>query len=149
MSSSRQSRNQKLILELLQHQSQPLSAQEIFLELRNANHNVGLATVYRILETLRTEGKLQTIHLGDPQTYYQLLPSNGHNRHHLICTQCRQVIPLPNCPIGDWEEQLSRQYHFVIDYHVLDFYGTCARCRGEKEPEAGSQGSAVLQAKPK
>lgn len=149
MSSSRQNRNQKLILEVLQHQSQPLSAQEIFLELRNANHTVGLATVYRVLDALRNEGKLQSVNLGDPQTYYQVLPSNGHNRHHLICTQCRQVIPLPGCPVGDLESQLSGQYQFVIEYHVLDFYGTCARCRGEGGPESGSQGSALLQAKPK
>ncbi|MEN9203804.1 MAG: transcriptional repressor [Thermostichus sp. DG_1_6_bins_120] len=149
MSSSRQTRNQKLILEVLQHHSQPLSAQDIFLQLRNANHSVGLATVYRVLDTLRNEGKLQSINLGDPQVYYQVLPSNGHNRHHLICTQCRQVIPLSGCPVGDLEAQLSRQYQFVIEYHVLDFYGTCAQCRGVGGPESGPQGSALLQAKPK
>ncbi len=149
MSSSRQTRNQKLILEVLEHRSQPLSAQEIFLELRNANHTVGLATVYRVLDALRNEGKLQSVNLGDQQTYYQVLPSNGHNRHHLICTQCRQVVPLPGCPVGELEAQLSDQYQFVIEYHVLDFYGTCAQCRGVGGPSPGPQGSPVLQAKPK
>ncbi|MGQ9837883.1 MAG: Fur family transcriptional regulator [Cyanobacteriota bacterium] len=149
MSSSRQTRNQKLILEVLQHRSQPLSAQEIFLELRNANHTIGLATVYRILDALRNEGKLQSVNLGDLQTYYQVLPSNGHTRHHLICTECRQVIPLPGCPLGDLQSQLSRQYQFLIEYHVLDFYGTCAQCRGKSGPKAGSQGSVLLKAKPK
>ncbi|MFS8775248.1 transcriptional repressor [Synechococcus sp. W65.1] len=134
MSSSRQTRNRKLILEVLEQSERPLSAQEIFLKLRNANHTVGLATVYRVLEALRNEGKLQAVHLGDQQTYYQLLPSNGHSRHHLICTECRRVVPLPDCPVGDLEEQLASRYQFVIEYHVLDFYGICAECRGGSRP---------------
>ena len=148
MSSSRQTRNQKLILEVLEHRSQPLSAQEIFLELRNANHTVGLATVYRVLDALRNEGKLQAVNLGDQQTYYQVLPSNGHNRHHLICTECRRVVPLPDCPVEDLEAQLSSQYQFAIEYHVLDFYGICAECRGEGSSNPGSQRSSCLEAKP-
>ncbi|MGY2801327.1 Fur family transcriptional regulator, ferric uptake regulator [Thermostichus sp. MS-CIW-25] len=149
MSSSRQTRNQKLILEVLEQQSRPLSAQEIFLELRNANHTVGLATVYRVLDALRNEGKLQAVNLGDQQTYYQVLPSNGHNRHHLICTECRQVVPLPDCPVEDLEAQLSSQYQFAIEYHVLDFYGVCAQCRGGVGPSPDSQCSSLLKAKPK
>ncbi|MGY2717711.1 Fur family transcriptional regulator [Synechococcus sp. 60AY4M2] len=148
MSSSRQTRSQKLILEVLKQSLRPLSAQEIFLELRNANHSVGLATVYRALEALRNEGKLQAVNLGDQQTYYQVLPSNGHNRHHLICTECRRVVPLPDCPVGDLEEQLASRYQFVIEYHVLDFYGICAECRGEGSSNPGSQRSSCLEAKP-
>jgi Fur family ferric uptake transcriptional regulator len=45
MSSSRQTRNRQLILEVLEQSERPLSAQEIFLKLRNANHTEGLATV--------------------------------------------------------------------------------------------------------
>lgn len=148
MSSSRQTRNRQLILEVLEQSERPLSAQEIFLKLRNANHTVGLATVYRVLEALRNEGKLQAVHLGDQQTYYQLLPSNGHSRHHLICTECRRVVPLSGCPVGDLEEQIASRYQFVIEYHVLDFYGICAECRGEGSSNPGSQRSSCLEAKP-
>jgi Fur family ferric uptake transcriptional regulator len=118
-----------MILELLQNRTQPLSAQEIFVELRNCQKTVGLATVYRALEALLAEGKLQVVNLGDHQTYYQILPSSGHNRHHLICTHCRRVVPLSICPVHDLETELSGQHDFVIEYHVLDFYGTCADCR--------------------
>ncbi|MDX2271448.1 MAG: transcriptional repressor [Cyanobacteriota bacterium] len=126
----RQTRSQKVILEILRQHTQPMSAQEIFVELRkNSAQSVGLATVYRALESLHNDGQLQEVNLGDHQAYYQLLPSSGHNRHHLICTNCRQVVPLSSCPVRDLEQQLSSKYEFVIDYHVLDFYGTCAACR--------------------
>ncbi len=148
MSSSRQTRNQKLILEVLEQVARPLSAQEIFLTLRNANHTIGLATVYRALEALRGEGKLQVVNLGDQQTYYQILPSNGHNRHHLICTECRRVVPLSDCPVEDLETQLASRYQFVIEYHVLDFYGICAECREKRGQSPGLQRSPCLEAEP-
>lgn len=123
-------RSQQAILDLLQERSQPMSAQEIFVELRQDRQRVGLATVYRALDTLRHQGQLQVVDLGENQTFYQILPSDGHTQHHLICTQCRQVIPLPECPVHELEERLSHQHDFVIDYHVLEFYGICANCKG-------------------
>lgn len=122
-------RRQQAILDLLQQRSQPMSAQEIFMELRQDQKRVGLATVYRSLETLRNQGHLQVVDLGESQTYYQILPSDGHTQHHLICTQCRRVIPLPECPVHELEEALSHQHDFIIDYHVLEFYGICAKCQ--------------------
>ena len=123
-------RSQQAILDLLLEHSQPLSAQEIFVALRQDQQRVGLATVYRALETLRNQGQIQAVDLGENQSYYQVLPSDGHTQHHLICTQCHRVIPLPECPVHDLEEILSRQHDFVIDYHVLEFYGICRNCQG-------------------
>lgn len=130
MTSPSLTRSQQTILDLLLERSQPMSAQEIFVQLRQHQQRVGLATVYRALEALRNSGQLQVVDLGENQSYYQVLPSDGHTQHHLICTQCRRVIPLPDCPVHDLEEQLSHQHDFVIDYHVLEFYGICAECRG-------------------
>jgi Fur family ferric uptake transcriptional regulator len=127
---SRQSRSLQQILDTLSQHQQPMSAQEIFVALRGGKQPLGLATIYRGIETLCHEGRLQQIHLGDNQAYYYPLPHDGHSRHYLICTECRAVIALPSCPVEDLENRLSKQYDFVIERHVLDFYGTCARCRG-------------------
>ncbi|MEN9205310.1 MAG: transcriptional repressor [Thermostichales cyanobacterium BF4_bins_65] len=129
---SRQSRSLQQILDTLSRHQQPMSAQEIFVALRGQQQSLGLATIYRGIETLCNEGKLQQIHLGDNQAYYYLLPHDGHNRHYLICTECRSVIALSSCPVEDLENRLSKQYNFVIERHVLDFYGVCARCRGHE-----------------
>lgn len=129
MSTAHHTRGQQAVLEILQQRSQPLSAQEIFMELRESNRPVGLATVYRALGSLKDEGILQQVDLEDSQAYYQLVPQDRHSRHHLICTHCRKVVPLSSCPVGPLEVQLSQQYDFAIERHVLDFYGTCSDCR--------------------
>ena len=49
-------RSQERILNLLQNLKQGISAQEIYVELRNLNQSMGLATVYRSLDALKLEG---------------------------------------------------------------------------------------------
>lgn len=129
MSTSRPTRGQQAVLDVLKHRSQPLSAQDIFLALRESDRPVGLATVYRAISSLKDGGDLQEVDLGDSQSYYQLAAHDHHSHHHLICTKCRKVVPLSCCPLGDLETSLSKEYDFAINRHVLDFYGVCAECR--------------------
>ncbi|WP_218081912.1 Fur family transcriptional regulator [Anthocerotibacter panamensis] len=125
----RWTRGQKTVLEVLQGKEHLLSAQQIYTQLRDTPQEVGLATVYRALEMLVTRGRIQAISIGeDQQTYYQIKGSHRHGSHHLICRVCKRVVPLPACPVGELEHQLSRQHHFTIDYHVLDFFGLCHAC---------------------
>jgi Fur family transcriptional regulator, ferric uptake regulator len=120
-------KGQQAVLEVLERGSRPLSAQEIFLELRGTEQEIGLATVYRSLETLQTSGRLQSIDVGDNQSHY-LIGKERHGRHHLICLACKRVVPLDHCPVGDLETHLADDHQFQIAYHVLDFYGTCTDC---------------------
>ena len=52
-------RSQEKILQLLKQLEQGISAQDIYVELRNRQQTVGLATVYRALESLKLEGVVQ------------------------------------------------------------------------------------------
>jgi len=125
---TRWTRGQRTVLEALQGKERLVSAQEIYSQLRDTPEEVGLATVYRALEILLARGQVQAVSMGDQQTYYQLKSNQRHGSHHLICTVCKRVIPLPACPVGELERQLSQQHRFAIDYHVLDFFGLCHVC---------------------
>ena len=50
-------RSQERILNLLKVLNRSLSAQDIYLELRNSDHSMGLATVYRSLDGLKRVGR--------------------------------------------------------------------------------------------
>ncbi len=122
----RQTKGQQAVLDTLGRSEHLLSAQEIYVQLRATEYPVGLATVYRAVESLVEEGKIQSISL-EGQAYYQVAQGR-HSRHHLVCLECKKVIPIAGCPVGELERQLSSQHAFVINYHVLDFFGTCAQC---------------------
>ncbi len=121
-------KGQQAVLEILESTRRPLSAQDIYLELRGTEHEVGLATVYRSLETLHNASRVQIIDVRGNQSHY-LIGQTSHSKHHLICLNCKQVVPLDHCPVGALETHLSEDHQFQISYHVLDFYGTCVECR--------------------
>ncbi len=129
MAATNHTRGEQAVLDVLDGRSQPLSAQEIFMQLRESDRPVGLATVYRAITSLKDGGFLQQLDLEDNQAYYQLAAQSNHSSHHLICTSCRKVLPLSSCPVSALERQLSEEYDFQIERHVLDFYGVCSTCR--------------------
>jgi Fur family ferric uptake transcriptional regulator len=107
-----------------------ISAQDLYVELRNHEQSMGLATVYRSLEALKLGGVVQARLLSNGETVYGLIQSD---KHHLTCLQCGTSIPIDDCPVHDLEAQLRRSQHFEIYYHTLEFFGLCSPCQLQTE----------------
>lgn len=119
-------RSQARILDLLKSLNRSVSAQDIYMELRKAGQNIGLATVYRSLDALKLEGVVQVRTLASGESLYS---STQEDRHHLTCLQCGDSIPISECPVHALEEQLHQSYQFKIYYHMLEFFGLCTQCQ--------------------
>ncbi len=131
MASPRRTRNQDRILQILGKQTQPLSAQDLYLELRNHQYSTGLATVYRSLEALKLQGAIKAQTLSNGEAVYSLPQVD---RHYLTCLRCDRSIPLDGCPIHALEGQLTETYQFRIFYHTLEFFGLCPDCQALESP---------------
>jgi len=131
----KRTRSQENILLTLKALGKPISAQELYIELRNEGKGVGLATVYRALDALKLEGLVQVRTLTSGESLYSLVQED---RHHLTCLQCGASIPIQQCPVHDLENQLNRSYHFKIFYHTLEFFGLCTTCQ-MNQPEEEDQ----------
>lgn len=122
-----------------------LSADEIFLRLRGRMPGIGLATVYRNLELLKSGGHIRSIDAGDGKARYELHQASGGpgHHHHLICRRCGQVIDYMDFEedelalVRRLEDHLSRKYKYQISEHDITFYGTCQRCGLEKSNADG------------
>ncbi len=123
---ARRTRSQERILTLLKTLNQAVSAQDIHSDLRQTGQNIGLATVYRSLESLKLEGVVQVRTLPSGESLYT---STHDDRHHLTCLRCGDSIPINECPVHELEEQLHRSYQFKIHYHMLEFFGLCTQCQ--------------------
>jgi Fur family ferric uptake transcriptional regulator len=124
--STQRTRSQDRILALLNSLDRPWSAQEVYLEFRQQEQSIGLATVYRALEALKREGVVQMRSLANGEGVYS---SVQNDRHHLTCVQCGRSIPIEECPVHQLEEQLHQSYQFKIYYHTLEFFGLCQACQ--------------------
>ncbi|MDX1978250.1 MAG: Fur family transcriptional regulator [Pseudanabaenaceae cyanobacterium bins.68] len=116
--------NQQKILDLLQQIATPISAQSIYLELRQRQQSLGIATVYRALDSLKLRGMIRSQVLIHGECLYSPLRTD---QHHLNCLQCGQSTPIQLCPIAD-PHPLQVQ-GFQVFYHTLEFFGLCQACQ--------------------
>ncbi|MGD1910642.1 MAG: Fur family transcriptional regulator [Rivularia sp. (in: cyanobacteria)] len=122
-------RSQERILNLLESIKQSISAQNLYVELRNRDQSMGLATVYRSLEALKLEGLVQVRTLTNGESLYSLVKQD---KHHLTCLQCGRSIPIEQCPVHQLETELETKQNFKIFYHTLEFFGLCDKCHAEQ-----------------
>lgn len=122
----RRTQNQQKILEVLQELSQEISAQDLYIELRQRDQSMGLATVYRSLEALKLSGQLQVRTLASGESLYSV---HREDRHHLTCLNCGISIAIDECPVHTLEKELQQSYGFGIFYHTLEFFGLCQSCQ--------------------
>ncbi|MCP5101572.1 MAG: transcriptional repressor [Chloroflexi bacterium] len=88
---------------------------------------IGRMTVYRTLELLSQLGLVRPIYQGSGAAHY-ILMNDGHH-HHLICSDCQQVIEFDECVVGEIANTISSRFGFEISGHLLEFYGHCADCQ--------------------
>jgi Fur family transcriptional regulator, ferric uptake regulator len=86
---------------------------------------IGLATVYRALETLKLHGLIRSRAGTNGESLYSPVLTD---QHYLTCLQCGQSFPLDHCPVRDLEAPLQRSVPFKIYYHTLEFFGLCEPC---------------------
>lgn len=118
-------RAQQAVLELLRDVSHAIAAQDLFMMLRQTR-SIGLATVYRSLETLKMKGLVKCVTGQQGKALYSLV---GQDVHHLKCLYCHQSVKLENCPLAAVAQELQTTHQFKIYYHTLDFFGVCPDCQ--------------------
>jgi Fur family transcriptional regulator, ferric uptake regulator len=91
---------------------------------RRFEARLGLATTYRTLELLRSNGGVHPL-LGEGRSAYVRCRPEHH--HHLVCTTCGAVEETDLCAAPS-EAELQRRHGFSPAAHELDIYGTCRRC---------------------
>lgn len=106
--------------------SNPLSAQEIHILLKQKGFNTDLVTVYRTLELFHSLGLVNQINLSDNTARYELVSDDHH--HHLICIKCGTIEEV----VGDETDLikgLTSKSDFQVLRHSLEFFGFCRRCQ--------------------
>lgn len=120
-------KSRKVIIEVLVKTEIPLSAEEIFLLVKESGASTNLSTVYRTLDLIESKGLLDKCIMSDGRARYQLV-LEGH-KHHITCTSCHKSIPISICPFETLEKDLVNNTDFNITGHKLEVYGLCPKCR--------------------
>ena len=117
-------RAQTAVLQVLQQQHEPISAQELY-KLIKQHQRIGLATVYRALDALKRMGRVQHRVTLAGETLYNAVEQD---HHYMTCLHCGQSFPLDTCPLKGLEFSRQHTGSFKIYYHTLEFFGLCEPC---------------------
>lgn len=103
-----------------------VSAQALHSSLRDAGSHIGLATVYRALADLETEGEADSLQQEGENLYRACTPGSHH--HHLICRNCGTTVEITADEVEQWAHSVAAQHGFTQPNHVVDVFGLCAAC---------------------
>lgn len=115
---------------LLEREEDHLSAEEVFLLVKEKAPEIGLATVYRTLELLSELQVVDKINFGDGVSRYDLRKEGiDHFHHHLVCMECGSVEEIIEDLLTDVEKTVEDEWNFEVKDHRLTFHGICRNCQ--------------------
>lgn len=115
---------------LLEHEAEHLSAEDIFLLVKEKAPEIGLATVYRTLELLSELKIVDKVNFGDGVSRFDLRKEGAeHFHHHLVCTECGSVEEIIDDLLKDVEKIVESNWGFQVEDHRLTFHGICRQCQ--------------------
>jgi Fur family ferric uptake transcriptional regulator len=103
-----------------------VSAQALHAHLRDEGSSIGLATVYRALSDLATDGAADSLQQDGESLYRACTPGTHH--HHLICRICGTTVEIEADEVEEWAQRVAAEHGFTRANHVVDVFGECAAC---------------------
>ena len=103
------------IIQILQNAKTPMTAEEIYLLIKNESNSIAISTVYRNMETLLEKDIITKTIYNDGKARYEI--TKEEHTHHLICLKCKKAITLEKCPMEFIEKNLKEQDGFDFLEH--------------------------------
>jgi len=117
------------ILEILKDpNNQHISAEDVYKLLLDRKDEIGLATVYRVLNQFDDAGIVTRHHFEGGRSVFEL--SNKHHHDHLVCLTCGHVFEFEDEIIEDRQLDIAAANQLKLTNHSLYLYGECQRGDG-------------------
>ena len=109
------------VLEIIRgSEERHLSAEDVFRRLLEQGHDVGLATVYRVLSQLEAAGLLS-------RNVFDV--NEGDHHDHLICVSCGRVDEFTSPIIEKVQFEVADAHGYELSERRLALYGVCPACQ--------------------
>ena len=113
------------ILELMQgRKNEHFSVEDVYKILLEQGSEIGLATVYRVLNQFDEARILIRHNFEGNKSVFELAPTEHHD--HIICEDCGKVFEFNDSVIEQRQKEISEQYGIKLKAHSLYLYGKCS-----------------------
>ena len=126
-------RQKDLIMNTIKNQKNEFTIKDIYNKIKE---NVGLTTIYRLVDKLVQEGRLNKYITNTNITYYQYLEQCSEENHfYLKCEMCGNLIHIDCDCIGDLFNHILDEHKFKPSKDHIIINGICNNCtsKGNKK----------------
>ena len=123
----RSTRQRQIISQTLEQKTGFISAQELHKQIIEAGESIGLATVYRALQSMAEVGGVDVVRNLAGEMLFRACDSKSHH-HHLVCQKCGLAIELESGAMETWADSLAAKYGFSQTSHQIEVFGVCPSC---------------------
>lgn len=124
----RQTKQRAAILSTLDDAGDFRSAQQWHESLRSEGSTVGLATVYRALQSMAEAGDVDTVVTDSGETLYRRCEASETHHHHLRCRRCGAAEEID---VPDFEARvrdIAAAHGYTSADHTVEITGLCREC---------------------
>ena len=122
---------------LQQPDCQHTSAEDLYKRLIDQGEEIGLATVYRVLNQFDDAGIVTRHNFEGGKSVFEL--TQQHHHDHLICLDCGKVVEFSDDSIEARQREIAAKHGIRLTNHSLYLYGHCAEgdCREDEHAHDG------------
>ena len=119
-----------IILNIIRQQKNSFTIKDIYKELKG---KVGLTTIYRLIDKLVEENKLNKTISSDNTTHYQYLEECTEENHfYLKCDKCGNMAHIDCDCIEELTSHIVQNHKFKPNKDHIIIDGICSKCIGGK-----------------
>jgi Fur family transcriptional regulator, ferric uptake regulator len=109
------------IMEVLERsQAKHLTAEDVYRQLLTQGEEIGLATVYRVLNQFEAAGIVTRHNFEGGMAVYEL--DHGVHHDHMVCLESGKVIEFHNEEIEHLQREIARAHGYELEEHSLVLY---------------------------
>lgn len=109
------------ILDILSNaQKKHMTAEDVYRELLEQGDDIGLATVYRVLNQFEAAGIVVRHHFEGGQSVYEL--DQGGHHDHMVCVETGKVVEFQNADIERLQREIADKHGYELEDHSLVLY---------------------------
>ncbi|WP_430868903.1 Fur family transcriptional regulator [Demequina aurantiaca] len=124
----RQTRQRTEILTVLEATGDFRSTQQWHDVLRHEGSTVGLATVYRALQSLAEGGEVDAVVTDSGETLYRRCEAGEVHHHHLRCRNCGTAEEIDVPEFEAWASRIANRHGYSSIDHTVELTGLCGAC---------------------
>ena len=110
------------ILELLENSAERhLKAEDIYRSLHEADDDISLATVYRVLTQFEQAGLVTRHHFEGGHAVFEL--DDGEHHDHLVDVESGRVVEFYDEELETLQKKIADRHGFTITEHTMILYG--------------------------